>query len=126
MDLDTQNHLVMLRQLLLHRQRELSSDVHAAELERQQAEPVGMQEVFDQKDAASYLQSAEVDTAQERLERDELAAIDAALQRLDNGSYGDCVDCGNPIPLPRLMVQPGALRCAACQSAHEGGRAQRP
>jgi len=43
----------------------------------------------------------------------------AALQRLDAGVYGDCVDCGQPIALERLRVQPAAERCAACQAARE-------
>jgi RNA polymerase-binding transcription factor DksA len=45
---------------------------------------------------------------------DELADVEAALERPDNGTYGDCVDCGEPITLQRLLVQPAARRCAAC------------
>ena len=50
---------------------------------------------------------------------DELALVDAALQRLDAGSYGDCSDCGKPIALQRLLAQPAAQRCAVCQAARE-------
>ena len=119
MDPATQQNL---RQLLKQRQRELGADVHAADLERQQQEPVGQHEVADQKDGATQLQMAEADSAQKQLERNELAEVEAALRRLDKGSYGDCSDCGGPIPLQRLMVQPAALRCAACQTAYERDR----
>ena len=54
----------------------------------------------------------------------ELVAIDAALQRIADGSYGLCVDCGVAIATARLHANPTALRCVDCQSrleASEGG-----
>ena len=50
---------------------------------------------------------------------DEAAEVAAALQRLDTARYGDCVDCGEPISLQRLLVQPAAQRRAVCQQSHE-------
>lgn len=52
----------------------------------------------------------------------ELRAIDAALQRMDAGRYGECVDCGGDIPLARLQVEPSAARCLACQEKAETER----
>jgi DnaK suppressor protein len=49
----------------------------------------------------------------------ELDRIDAALKRVDDGSYGICIDCEEPIALPRLHAYPAALRCAACQEFFE-------
>ena len=49
----------------------------------------------------------------------ELAAIDAALERLAQGLYGQCQDCGVTIPEARLNAYPMALRCIGCQSATE-------
>ena len=43
-----------------------------------------------------------------------------ALGRLDNGSYGVCVDCGKPVPEGRLEVKPEAARCLTCQSKRDG------
>lgn len=57
----------------------------------------------------------------------QLAAIDAALKRMDSGDYGLCEDCGCDIPTARLHANPVALRCVACQGAAEqarGGLAQ--
>lgn len=45
-------------------------------------------------------------------QRTELRLIDAALARMDEGSYGECVDCGEPIPMERLEALPFAIRCA--------------
>lgn len=49
----------------------------------------------------------------------ELRAIGRARDRLQNGSYGICVGCEEPIPFERLLAQPAAERCAACQEAWE-------
>lgn len=120
MDVSTQAHLTTLRDLLLYRRRELGCEIHAAELLRQQAaSPQAVHEVSDGKDEAARRQGIAVETAQEQRDLDELALVDAALRRLDQGRYGDCADCGDPIPLPRLMAQPAALRCAACQVVFE-------
>jgi DnaK suppressor protein len=52
-----------------------------------------------------------------------LGEVSAALARLrDAGRFGLCADCGAEIPFDRLKVEPWALRCVACQTAHEGGR----
>jgi RNA polymerase-binding transcription factor DksA len=44
----------------------------------------------------------------------QLADIDAALERLDAGEYGVCVACRRPIPAERLEVRPAAATCVAC------------
>lgn len=50
---------------------------------------------------------------------DEAVEIDAARQRMADGSYGECELCGCDIPLARLQVQPAARRCAPCQEQWE-------
>lgn len=119
MDLPTQNHLTTLRNLLEYRQHELRAEVHAAEQAQRGGDADVSHEVADQKDSATRSQIGEVDSAQEQRDLQELASVEAALRRLDEGRYGDCVDCGEPIALQRLMVQPDALRCAHCQTALE-------
>ena len=49
----------------------------------------------------------------------ELRLIDAALGRLDAGTYGQCVDCGVSIPAARLHAAPAAARCISCQEKVE-------
>ena len=43
------------------------------------------------------------------------AEIDAALARLDAGTYGRCVSCGSAIPVERLEFRPFAAACVNCQ-----------
>jgi len=119
MDLATQTHLTMLRDLLTHRQTELRAEVHAAQLARQEATAVDTTEVSDQKDGALQQQLEDIDSAQEQRDIDELAQVELALKRLDAGTYGNCLECNEPIPLERLRVQPAAQRCAVCQLGHE-------
>lgn len=49
----------------------------------------------------------------------ELAAIDAALARLQAGTYGECTDCGVAIAPARLQATPEAPRCIHCQEKQE-------
>ena len=65
--------------------------------------------------------------ALEERESAELVAIDEALKRLADGSFGLCVDCGVSIPTARLHANPTAMRCVACQDKleHASGEAPR-
>jgi len=57
---------------------------------------------------------------------DAMRDIEAALQRIKNGEYGVCTDCGDEVAFDRLQVYPTAKRCISCQEkrereyAHEG------
>ena len=48
-----------------------------------------------------------------------LEQIDAALERIQAGTYGLCSDCGEPIAPARLQSMPQALRCIRCQDQAE-------
>jgi DnaK suppressor protein len=52
----------------------------------------------------------------------ELSEITDALQRLDDGSYGRCERCAEPIPTERLEVLPMSRLCTPCQYLAESGR----
>ena len=46
--------------------------------------------------------------------REHLSQVDAALRRLDDGSYGRCERCGQPIAAGRLAARPTATACVSC------------
>jgi DnaK suppressor protein len=48
-----------------------------------------------------------------------LNKVDAALRRLDDGTYGDCYECGEEIAEARLRALPFAVRCKDCEEARE-------
>lgn len=62
--------------------------------------------------------------ALEERESAELVAIDAALRRVADGSYGLCMDCGASIATARLHATPTAMRCVACQEKLEHASGQ--
>ena len=49
----------------------------------------------------------------------ELHAIEAALRRMADNVYGECVDCGEMIARARLEANPAAARCIGCQQRAE-------
>ena len=48
-----------------------------------------------------------------------VSLIDDALERLSNGEYGICMDCGERISEARLMAKPYAIFCIKCKTRHE-------
>lgn len=73
----------------------------------------------DSADFAARMHEKDVTVAgQERL-REKRRLILAALGRLKNGMYGKCLDCGAPIPAPRLRVYPEAETCVPCATIRE-------
>jgi RNA polymerase-binding transcription factor DksA len=75
--------------------------------------------VADQKDAASRDAERWLIDTQTTQASMKLHEIGAALSRIRDGSYGRCIDCGDPIDLLRLTAMPEAARCAQCQGEHE-------
>ena len=71
-------------------------------------------------DAATDLQDADRQGAALDAISDQRAQVEAALARLDEGTFGICVECGQPIPEERLEARPEAARCMACQTRAEG------
>ena len=62
-----------------------------------------------------------VEAALESLHRHRRAVM-AALDRISAGTYGLCVDCGDPVPEGRLEARPDAARCIRCQAKHDRAR----
>ena len=52
-------------------------------------------------------------------QRRELALIDGAIARIDEGEYGECIDCGQEIDPRRLAALPYALLCTECAQGRE-------
>ena len=62
---------------------------------------------------------ADLEQADVTRDLDEFRALEAARERIRDGGYGVCVDCGNDIGFERLKAFPAALRCVRCQERHE-------
>jgi DnaK suppressor protein len=66
----------------------------------------------------------DISLALAQVQAETLQRIDAALARLAAGRYGDCAECGAPIPSQRLRALPFAVRCLDCEASRESGPAK--
>lgn len=81
----------------------------------------GEDAVFDNHlaDTATETYDREVDYSLEENSEHVLADIDAALKRIDDGTYGLCAGCGHLIAEERLEARPWATLCIGCQRERE-------
>lgn len=70
-------------------------------------------------DQGSETFEQELDTTTDLLLADEARSVEIAQQRLEEGTYGVCVDCGEEIPAERLEAIPEAIRCIKDQERYE-------
>ena len=75
--------------------------------------------VDDPATTATATLDREIDYTLEENSAQVLTAIDAALQRIDEGTYGVCTRCGKPISPERLEARPWASLCIDCQRDEE-------
>ncbi len=86
-----------------------------ASLEDQPGDPLEDVPVLDVADTLSRLEGRE---------RRQLDEVNAALGRLESGTYGVCEQCSRPIPLARLRAMPSARYCVECQAIEERRRTE--
>ena len=103
------------------RTRQLALEVQLAARQHGQsrAEQALTSREEDGDDALQLASEREIETSLSEIDRRELLALTGALRRVHEPDFGLCADCGKGIPFQRLHVEPQALRCVACESAHE-------
>ena len=109
------------------RRRALRAEI-AAKLEVQDNPAlVGLRNRMEETDdwAVADLETA-LDIAEISRDAGELRDVDAALTRLGNDVYGECIECGQAIPYARLVANPSAARCIACQGRAEAAQRRGP
>jgi DnaK suppressor protein len=72
-------------------------------------------------DIATHTYDRELDSTLEESEGQHLAHVDAALKRIEDGTYGICENCGNPIGAERLEAMPWVTLCIDCKRKAERG-----
>jgi DnaK suppressor protein len=85
-------------------------------------EAPGQMTYGSQAAAASQVFAQQRDLALREKAEKEVELVEAALARLDDGTFGRCLRCGNEIPAGRLEVLPWAAYCIACQKLVAEGR----
>ncbi len=99
------------KKILTKRRADLVKDL--AEIEQDLDAPA----TKDWEDRASERQGDEVLEARGHQEQEELRRIDAALSRIDDGTYGECQKCGEDISAERLEILPATPLCKSCAAA---------
>ena len=75
--------------------------------------------MLDQAEISVVDIQEEIEFALIQMKAETLNQIEAALRRLEDGTYGDCFDCGDEITAARLRALPFAVRCRDCEEARE-------
>jgi DnaK suppressor protein len=70
-------------------------------------------------DIATYTYDRELDSTLEGAEGEHLSHIEAALKRIEDGTYGICENCGKPVSPERLEAMPWATLCIDCKRLAE-------
>lgn len=68
----------------------------------------------DFEENATEMEDDEVLEGLGKVALDEIQQLNLAIQRIDNGIYGDCAECGEPIGKARLKAVPHAIKCMDC------------
>jgi DnaK suppressor protein len=105
--------LLEKREQLIRKLAEAKREENAAELDR-----------GDDLDRAAASRDREIDYMLSSREREELRAIDEALEKIEMGVYGICERCEKPIGAKRLKALPLAPYCHDCQSEMEQSQAR--
>jgi DnaK suppressor protein len=105
-----------LKRFLLEKREEIIGDVMHI---RASSQEMGRDGIQDTADEASNLYNQQILLSLSESQRKTLREVDEALDRIDEGTYGVCDDCGNPVAPKRLFIKPFAKYCVRCQSVIE-------
>jgi DnaK suppressor protein len=107
-----------LKKMLEDRRRELVNAVQG-KIRDARADGGKEREVLDQGESSEVDIQEDIEFALIQMKAETLNKVDAALRRLDEGTYGDCFECGEEISEARLRALPFAVRCKDCEEARE-------
>jgi DnaK suppressor protein len=105
-----------LRTILEDRRREIQSEVQTRMKDVRADQGLGV--VDDVETSESDIQD-EIEFALIQMKAETLHRINEALERLEEGTYGRCFECGEEIEPRRLRALPFAVRCKDCEEARE-------
>ncbi|MSO83054.1 MAG: hypothetical protein EXQ53_07130 [Acidobacteria bacterium] len=105
-----------LRQMLEDRRRELMNEVQGR-IRDVRAE--GDREVLDQGESSEVDIQEDIEFALIQMKSETLNKINEALRRLEEGTYGNCFECGDEVAHARLRALPFAVRCKDCEEVRE-------
>ncbi|HEV2803254.1 MAG TPA: TraR/DksA family transcriptional regulator [Pyrinomonadaceae bacterium] len=106
------------RDRLLERREGLFRQVTEAEMSSRERD---LEATQDPADMAANAYTKELLISMSANDRRLLGLIDEALNRIETGGFGECVNCGEPVQEKRLEAVPWARFCLKCQDLQERG-----
>ena len=107
-----------LRSMLEDRRREIQAEVQG-KMRGVREDGIKSTEVLDAVESAENDIQEDIEFALVQMKSETLNKINDALARLDQGSYGNCFECGEEIAEKRLRALPFAVRCKDCEEHRE-------
>jgi DnaK suppressor protein len=107
-----------LKKMLEDRRRELMNEVQG-KIRDVRAEGNKERDVLDQGESSEVDIQEDIEFALIQMKAETLNRINEALRRLEEGTYGNCFECGDEISQARLRALPFAVRCKDCEEAKE-------
>ena len=107
-----------LRKMLEDRRRQLMDEVHAR-VRDVRSDSHKERDVLDQGESSEVDIQEDIEFALIQMKSETLNKVDAALRRLEDGTYGDCFECGEEISEARLRALPFAVRFKDFEEARE-------
>ncbi len=92
---------------------------HGIGASAERAAPVDLEDPIGRLSRMDAMQQQKMAEAQVRLMKVRLELAQEALARVDAGTYGACLDCGDDVDPRRLQVRPETPWCLACQAERE-------
>ena len=112
------DRLAQFRKRLIEKHRQLADEVGRTALYGKDQEDDSIKDLGDQANTAYTREFFfELGNGNNRLLRD----VVSALQRIDDGSFGNCLNCGTTMNEKRLNAVPWAPHCVDCQELAEKG-----
>lgn len=116
----SKDELEQYRQRLLAYRDELKQEIHDRLIKEGTDEAISLAgKVRDAQTESMSVALSQINVGMLNLHLKELKDIELALKRIDDGEYGICIDCDEPIAKARLDAYPLAKRCVRCQALHE-------
>jgi len=117
-DLDKKT-ITKFKKILLKEREQIVGEVKQIVESSKEMGQDGIQDIGDE---AANIYNKQVLLSLNENERTRLQEVDDSLDRIENGTYGICEECGEPIGLKRLEVRPVAKYCVPCKTKLEKGK----
>ena len=111
--------ITRFRKILLKEREQIVGEVKQIVESSNEMGQDGIQDIGDE---AANIYNKQILLSLNENERIRLREVDESLDRIENGTYGICEECGGPISLKRLEVRPVAKYCVPCLTKLEKGK----